>query len=45
MPAAEEVGEMLAGILASRHDWGGNFAVIEPGRVRMRPLPATPWRR
>lgn len=25
--------------LLSRHDWVGNFAVIERDRIRMRPLP------
>jgi predicted nuclease of predicted toxin-antitoxin system len=42
MPAPERVGETLAGILASREDWSGNFAVVEPGRVRIRPLPSKP---
>jgi hypothetical protein len=42
MPAPERAGETLAGILASRQDWSGNFAVIEPGRVRIRPLPLKP---
>lgn len=39
MPAPDRAGEVLAGILASRQDWAGNFAVIEPGRVRIRQLP------
>ena len=26
--------------LNARSDWEGHFSVIEPGRVRMRPLPA-----
>ena len=30
----------LVGALRSRSDWCGQFGVIEPGRVRMRPLPA-----
>ena len=34
MPPPERVGEALASILTSRQDWEGNFAVIEPGRVR-----------
>ena len=33
-----DAGEALARIILARHDWGGHFAVIEPGRVRMRPL-------
>jgi hypothetical protein len=38
MPNPEEVGERLAGLVATRDDWAGHFSVIEPGRVRMRPL-------
>ena len=33
-----EVGRRLAQILASRADWIGQFSVVEPGRIRMRPL-------
>lgn len=40
MPAPDKVGTALADILTSRHDWDGNFAVIEPNRVRMRRLPS-----
>lgn len=39
MPAPERAGEALAAILTSRQDWEGNFAVVEPGRVRIRSLP------
>jgi hypothetical protein len=42
MPAPARVGETLAGILAARRDWEGNFAVIEPGRIRIRGLPPKP---
>ncbi len=42
MPAPGRVGEALAAILTSREDWVGNFSVIEPGRVRIRPLPPRP---
>jgi predicted nuclease of predicted toxin-antitoxin system len=41
MPRAAAVGETLAGMLTARDDWAGHFSVIEPGRVRMRPLPRT----
>ncbi len=34
------VGEALCRILVSRDDWAGRFSVVEPGRVRMRDLPA-----
>ena len=30
--------------LQSRTDWAGQFAVVEAGRIRMRPLPAPPTR-
>ena len=38
MPKPEEAGLGLAALIAAREDWAGNFSVIEPGRVRMRPL-------
>jgi hypothetical protein len=38
MPKPEEAGVRLAAPITAREDWAGNFSVIEPGRVRMRPL-------
>lgn len=38
MPKPGEVGARLVQLLASRADWVGHFSVIEPGRIRMRPL-------
>ena len=38
MPKPEEAGLRLAALINAREDWAGNFSVIEPGRVRMRPL-------
>ncbi len=38
MPAAAEAGPRLAARIAERDDWAGHFSVIEPARVRMRPL-------
>jgi predicted nuclease of predicted toxin-antitoxin system len=38
MPRPDNVGPQLAGVIAARVDWAGHFSVIEPGRVRMRPL-------
>jgi len=38
MPAATDVGAILAARISERTDWAGHFTVIEPGRVRMRPL-------
>ncbi len=38
MPTAPDAGAMLAARVAERYDWAGHFAVIEPGRIRMRKL-------
>ena len=38
MPKPGDVGQLLANLITSRDDWTGHFSVIEPGRVRMRPL-------
>jgi predicted nuclease of predicted toxin-antitoxin system len=38
MPRPSDVGPRLADLIAAREDWAGYFSVIEPGRVRMRPL-------
>jgi predicted nuclease of predicted toxin-antitoxin system len=40
IPAAAEVGEVLAARISERADWAGHFTVIEPGRIRMRALTA-----
>jgi predicted nuclease of predicted toxin-antitoxin system len=39
MPSPATVGATLAARIDERTDWVGHFAVIEPGRIRMRPLP------
>jgi predicted nuclease of predicted toxin-antitoxin system len=38
MPGPADVGTMIASRLGERSDWAGHFSVIQPGRVRMRPL-------
>ena len=38
MPRPGDVGRRLADLIVARDDWAGYFSVIEPGRVRMRPL-------
>ena len=38
MRTAIEVGATLAARISERTDWSGHFSVIEPARVRMRPL-------
>jgi hypothetical protein len=38
MPLSGDVGHRLANLLGSRSDWSGHFSVIEPDRIRMRPL-------
>jgi len=40
MPRASDAGNRIAALLIQRTDWVGQFAVIEPGGMRMRPLPA-----
>ncbi|MDD1521422.1 MULTISPECIES: DUF5615 family PIN-like protein [Bradyrhizobium] len=37
-PAPGRIGKVLADLILARDDWAGHFSVIEPGRVRMRPL-------
>jgi predicted nuclease of predicted toxin-antitoxin system len=38
MPRAVDLRSHLVNVLLSRDDWIGHFSVIEPGRIRMRPL-------
>lgn len=38
MPPAADMAKILAARLGERSDWAGHFTVIEPGRIRMRPL-------
>jgi hypothetical protein len=38
LPRPGDIGRRLADLVASRDDWAGHFAVIEPGRVRLRVL-------
>jgi hypothetical protein len=38
MPRPGDAGQWLADLITSRDDWASYFSVIEPGRVRMRPL-------
>ncbi|HLY55159.1 MAG TPA: DUF5615 family PIN-like protein [Stellaceae bacterium] len=37
-PKSPDAGARLAELLGGRSDWLGHFSVIEPGRIRMRPL-------
>jgi hypothetical protein len=32
------VGAQLAALIMARSDWAGHFSVVEPARIRMRPL-------
>lgn len=41
MPSASDAGEKIAARVTERSDWGGHFSVVEPARVRMRPLAGT----
>ena len=38
MPRPSETGRRLVDLITARDDWAGHLSVIEPGRVRMRPL-------
>ena len=38
MPNPGDIGPRLTNLVVSRDDWAGHFSVIEPGRIRMRPL-------
>lgn len=38
-PASVESSAGIAATLTARNDWVGCFSVLEPGCVRMRPLP------
>ena len=38
VPKPAEQGKHLAEVITARNDWPGHFSVIEPSRVRMRPL-------
>lgn len=39
-----QLAAQVTAAIATRTDWAGHFSVVEPGRIRMRPLPgaATP---
>jgi predicted nuclease of predicted toxin-antitoxin system len=37
-PRTSEAARKLADVVTARTDWAGHFSVIEPGRIRMRPL-------
>jgi predicted nuclease of predicted toxin-antitoxin system len=41
LPAPDQVGARLASLIDARADWLGHFAIVEPGRVRMRRLSAS----
>jgi hypothetical protein len=38
MPGRDRVGLVIADAITARDDWVGHFSVVEPGRVRMRPI-------
>jgi predicted nuclease of predicted toxin-antitoxin system len=37
-PSSKDRVQSMVAIANSRADWGGHFSVVEPGRIRMRPL-------
>jgi hypothetical protein len=40
MPPPLIAGAAVAQMILERDDWAGHFAVIQPGRIRMRKLPS-----
>lgn len=38
-PITQRAAQLIVDLLAQRDDWVGHFTVVEPGRIRMRPLP------
>ena len=36
--SADFIARMIADVLETRCDWSGHFAVVEPGRIRLREL-------
>jgi predicted nuclease of predicted toxin-antitoxin system len=44
LPASSSsaLASLVVTALQSRTDWAGQFSVVEPGRIRMRPLPTPP---
>ena len=38
VPPPERIGPAFSALVLSREDWAGQFSVIEPGRIRSRPL-------
>jgi len=38
-PRTEASVQQFVELITGRDDWAGHFSVIEPGRIRMRPLP------
>jgi predicted nuclease of predicted toxin-antitoxin system len=39
MTSPSAVARVIVDAIAMRTDWAGHFSVVEPSRVRMRPLP------
>jgi predicted nuclease of predicted toxin-antitoxin system len=40
--SSAELAAAVRAAIASRSDWAGQFSVVEPGRIRMRPVPRSP---
>jgi predicted nuclease of predicted toxin-antitoxin system len=38
MPRITDLQRHVVDVILSREDWAGHFSVVEPGRIRMRPL-------
>jgi predicted nuclease of predicted toxin-antitoxin system len=40
-PSSAALAALVLAAIQSRTDWVGHFSVVEPGRIRMRPLPSS----
>jgi hypothetical protein len=38
MRGPTNIASSLLNVISSRDDWAGHFSVVEPGRIRMRPI-------
>lgn len=38
LSSPNQIGQVVADVIMGRNDWEGRFAIVEPGRVRLRPL-------
>ncbi len=40
LPSPNRLAHFIVETIGTRNDWEAHFSVVEPGRIRMRPLPS-----